>query len=135
MCACTCICKFYPLWLKIKITTYFFSTSNIQWEQKSSTKKVKRKKKKVRRAREGSLGGDRSVDCCGKVGKGWAWAHLLVTKVEGFFAPVPVKLQDTNQITNCSDNWQTQNRLDTSPWFQSSTFGKSLILENVNIIW
>lgn len=89
----------------------------------------------MRRVREGSLElgeGQWSPDHRENVG---TWAHLLVTVVEGFFAPVTVKLQDTNQVTNCCDNWQTQNRLDTGPRLQSSTFGKSLILENANIIW
>lgn len=52
----------------------------------------------MRRVREERWGewGSWSADHCGEVGKGQAWAHLLVTKVEGFFAPVTVKLQDTN---------------------------------------
>lgn len=52
-----------------------------------------------------------------------------MTQAEGFFAPVPVQLKDTDQITDRSDNWQTKNRLDTSPWFQSGTSWKSFILK------
>jgi len=60
-------------------------------------------------------------------------AHLLVTQAEGFLAPVTVKLQDPDQVTDRSDDRQAQNRLDASPRFQAGTFGKSLVLENVNV--
>jgi hypothetical protein len=61
--------------------------------------------------------------------KGAFRPHLLVTETEGFLAPVPIQLQNTNQVPNRSDNRQAKNRLDPSPRFQSSTSWKSLILK------
>lgn len=54
--------------------------------------------------------------------------HLLMSQAEGFLAPVPIQLQDADQVTNRSDDRQTEDRLDPHARFQAGTSWKSFIL-------
>lgn len=55
---------------------------------------------------------------------------LLVAEVEGLLAPVPVKLQDGNEVPDGSDDGEAQDRVNMDPWVLPCAVGESLILQH-----
>lgn len=52
-----------------------------------------------------------------------------MTKVEGFFAPVPMQLQDGDEVSDGSDDGEAQDRVNMDPWVLPCAVGKPLVLQ------
>lgn len=57
---------------------------------------------------------------------------LLVAEVEGLLAPLPMQLQDGNEVPNGSDDGEAQDRVNMDPWVLPCAVGEALILQHTD---
>lgn len=55
---------------------------------------------------------------------------LLVAEVEGLLAPVPMQLQDGNEVPDGSEDGEAQDRVNMDPWVLSCAVGEALVLRD-----
>ena len=55
---------------------------------------------------------------------------LLVAEVEGLLAPVPMQLQDGNEVPDGSEDGEAQDRVNMDPWVLPCAVGEALVLEH-----
>lgn len=54
---------------------------------------------------------------------------LLVAEVEGLLAPVPMQLQDGNEVPDGSEDGEAQDRVNMDPWVLPCAVGEALVLQ------
>lgn len=57
---------------------------------------------------------------------------LLVAEVEGLLAPVPMQLQDGNEVPDGSEDGEAQDRVNMDPWVLPCAVGEALILQRTS---
>lgn len=59
-----------------------------------------------------------------------AQTDLLVAEVEGLLAPVPMQLQDGNEVPDGSEDGEAQDRVNVDPWVLPCAVGEALVLQH-----